>query len=557
MKPIEVSAPVTLRPFRLARKWRSSLCPTGSTRHNDHVPPIATRHGGQVARDPGSTVPEPAAALLHEVFERTALEYPQAVAIEIPPTAGRPARVRLSYGEVGERSAALASRLARYVTGECVVAIALPRDSAAIYIAQLATLQAGAAYTCFDPDLATERSRFLIEDSRAVAVIARAEDRGRIEALGVAGDRIVIAEDGAIGAGAAPSVNGQPHAHAPTRASLAYLIYTSGTSGHPKGVMIEHRNIVNLVESDRRYFDLGPGDRVAQSSSCAYDSSIEEVWLAFGSGATLVLMNDDAVRLGPDLVTWLQDERITVFCPPPTLLRMAACEDTARELPELRLLYVGGEELPADVVVRWGRGRRLENGYGPTECSVTVVRTPIHAGEPVTIGWPVEGNEAWVVDEALNEVEPGSQGELCIGGAGVARGYLNQPALTAERFIEHPRFGRIYRTGDRVERRPSGALAYLGRSDSQVKIRGHRVELSAIEAHLCDCDGVVAAACALQGDRDSSELSAFLVADPARPADVNAVRERMRAVVPDFMRPSYYAVVTELPTRTLEGFSLA
>ena len=171
----------------------------------------------------------------------------------------------------------------------------------------------------------------------------------------------------------------------------------------------------------------------------------------------------------------------------PALLH-AVFERTARELPGLRLLYVGGEELPSDVAARWAPGRLLENGYGPTECSVTVVRAPVRAGEPVTIGWPVEGNHAWVLDESLEETEPGTAGELCIGGAGLARGYLNQPALTAERFVQHPRLGRIYRTGDLVERRSSGALAYLGRSDSQVKIRGHRVESGCAWPGGTDCD---------------------------------------------------------------------
>ena len=519
-------------------------------RHNARVPPEPARHGSQVAAEPAPHAHESRCELLHAVFERTARRHPLAVAIEVPPTAGR-TRERLTYGEVLRLSEQLARRLRPLVNGECVVAIALPRDSEAIYVAQLAVMRAGAAYTCFDPGLQPERARFLLEDSGAVAVIARPEDRGRVESLGIGPERLVLVGGHAAADSGEPSRNG--HSRSPEPASLAYIIYTSGTSGRPKGVMIEHRNIVNLVESDRRYFGLGPGDRCAQSSSCAYDSSVEEIWLAFGSGATLVLMDDEAVRLGPDLVPWLRRERITVFCPPPTLLRMAGCDDPAIALPELRLLYVGGEELPADVTARWAPGRRLENGYGPTECSVTVVRTPVRAGEPVTIGWPVEGNRAWVLDENLAEVEPGTPGELCIGGAGVARGYLNQPALTAERFIEHPQFGRIYRTGDLVEQRAEGGLAYLGRSDSQVKIRGHRVELSAIEAQLCDCEGVIAAACALQGEAPSRELSAFLITDAARPADLDMVRERMRTQVADYMQPQHYAFVAELPTRDSSG----
>ncbi len=520
-----------------------------------HVPPPTNRQGSPVETAPTPTPAQaaPRPALLHEVFARTAHAHPHALAIDVPPGPRRPERERLTYAEVERRVASLAARLSPFVRGESVIAIALPRDAAAIYVAQLAVMRAGAAYTCFAPDLAADRARYLLEDSAAVAVIARETDRARIEALGVPADRIADVADGPAARGAAPRANGHRPAWAPSPSSLAYVIYTSGTSGRPKGVMIEHRNILTLVESDRDYFGLGVGDRVAQSSSCAYDSSVEEIWLAFGCGATLVLMDDDAVRLGPDLVDWLRRERVTVFCPPPTLLRMAACDDPATALPELRLLYVGGEELPDDVAARWAPGRRLENGYGPTECSVTVVRTPVRSGDPVTIGWPVQGNRAWVLDEALEPVERGTAGELCIAGPSVARGYLNQPALTAERFVMHPRYGRLYRTGDLVVHDAAGSLIYLGRSDSQVKIRGHRVELSAIEAHLCACDGVQAAACALQGEAPMRELAAFLVADAARPADLAAVRARMRDALPEHMQPARYAFVDELPTRDASG----
>lgn len=294
------------------------------------MPPDATRHGGLVAPDLPQAQRADGPALLHAVFERTALAHAAAAAIEIPPGPRRPGRRRLTYAQVSERVAVLGARLASRVRDESIVALALPRDSAAIYVAQLAVMTAGGAYTVVDPALPPERARFLLEDCEAVAVIARAREIAWLASLGVPRERIIeVDEDGApLG----NSTNGNDAAghRTPDPASLAYVIYTSGTSGRPKGVMIEHRGIVNLVESDRRYFDLGPGDRVAQSSSCAYDSSVEEIWLAFGSGATLVLMDDDAVRLGPDLVGWLKDEEISVFCPPPTLLRMTACEIRGR-----------------------------------------------------------------------------------------------------------------------------------------------------------------------------------------------------------------------------------
>src|SRR6185312_13694310 len=268
---------------------------------------------------------------------------------------------------------------------------------------------------------------------------------------------------------------------------------------------------------------------------------------------TTAVMNDDVVRLGPDLVKWLRDETINVFCPPPTLLRMCACDDPERELPDLKLLYLGGEELPADVANRWAPGRWLENGYGPTECTVTVVRTRVFAGEPVTIGKPLRGALAWALDPELEEVPRGEVGELCIGGIAVTRGYLNRPDLTQEKFVDHPRFGRIYRSGDLVRVLPSGDFEYLGRSDAQVKIRGHRIELSAVEAELCTFPGVVAAACKVQTRGGVQELVAFLVADPAAPPDLDRMRALLRERLPEPMLPVRYGFVEKMPASPSSG----
>src|SRR5208282_886799 len=153
--------------------------------------------------------------------------------------------------------------------------------------------------------------------------------------------------------------------------SLAYVIYTSGTTGRPKGVMIEHGSIANLVRADLDDFAVTPQDRVGQSSSAAYDSSVEETWLALASGATLVVMDSQTTRLGPDLIPWLRRERISVLFPSPTLLRSTGCDHPETELPDLRRVEVGGEALPCDVAERWARGRDLVNSYGPTECTVT------------------------------------------------------------------------------------------------------------------------------------------------------------------------------------------
>ncbi|HEX4966325.1 MAG TPA: amino acid adenylation domain-containing protein [Thermoanaerobaculia bacterium] len=496
---------------------------------------------------------EPGPQLLHEIFELVAARMPDQAAVEVPPSASLPHRT-FTYAEIDGMANALAARLAPFVTGESVVAILLPRRDHLVYVAQLAVMKAGGAYTCVEPGMPVERLRFILEDSGAVAAITAQDLLGRLAGLGFPAGRTLLADE----ISAAVLDGAQPAAPLPPRpwlspSTLCYLIYTSGTTGNPKGVMVEHRSVVNLVLADADYFGLGPADRAGQSSSAAYDSSVEEIWLAFAVGATLVVMNDEVVRLGPDLVPWLRDERINVFCPPPTLLRMCACDDPEHELPELRLLYLGGEELPADVANHWAPGRWLENGYGPTECTVTVVRTRVRAGEPVTIGRPLRNALAWSLDDALDEMALGEVGELCIGGAAVTRGYLNRPELTHEKFVDHPRFGRIYRTGDLVRKLPSGDYLYLGRSDAQVKIRGHRIELSAVEAELCELPGVRAAACKVQDLGSGKELIAYLVADPAAPPDLEVLRAELRARLPEPMLPVRYGFLDEMPASPSSG----
>jgi non-ribosomal peptide synthetase-like protein len=262
-------------------------------------------------------------------------------------------------------------------------------------------------------------------------------------------------------------------------------------------------------------------------------------------------MDDDTARLGPDLVPWLRHEKISALCPPPTLLRGAGCRDPRTELPDLRLLYVGGEALTEDVAEQWAPGRRMVNGYGPTECTVTCLRSDVVAGKPIAIGRPVTGMRAWVLDENLMPVPDGEPGELCMAGAGLALGYLNQPELTATKFPDLPLLGRVYRTGDLVHAGPDGTLFYHGRIDSQVKLRGYRIELEAVEACLARCDGVREAACCVQGEGAAQALVAFVVAsDPARPPDPDALKARLAQSLPGYMVPSMFGTIPELPRGT-------
>jgi non-ribosomal peptide synthetase-like protein len=484
---------------------------------------------------------------LHQFFERAARRWPQRPALDVPPGAGRPQRRVLTYAEVQRQANAIATFLSTFITGECVVAILLPRRGEHLYIAQLAALKAGAAYTCIDPAFPDEQARDILKDSAAVALLTDADGLMCASRFAFDRERVfdvaeLIAQSRHLGVAPPPPAWLTP-------SNLAYIIYTSGTTGRPKGVMIEHGSISNLVGHDLDVFQLSPDDRVSQNSSAAYDSSVEETWLALAAGATLVVMDDDAVRLGPDLVAWLRRERITVLCPPPTLLRAMGCGDPQMALPDLSLIYVGGEALPRDVADRWARGRRLENGYGPTECTVTALHARVREGEPIPIGRTVRGLRGWVLNESLQEVADGQQGELCLGGVGLARGYRNRAELTAEKFPMHPRFGRIYRTGDLVHRDADGHFYYHGRIDSQVKLRGYRIELEAIEARLAEIDGVREAACRVQEVGAQGLLVAFIVAnDLSAPPSFDDLKAALANVLPPYMVPSRFGLLAELPT---------
>jgi len=496
--------------------------------------------------------------LLHERLREIARAQPEALALEIPAGTGR-ARFALTYAQLDSRAEALAREWrpllaeALVQAAEPVVALWMGRTSPGLLVAQLACWRLGAAYLAIDPALPLDHAQYLLEDAQVEFVVCD-HDCGE-QVRPAAGNRKVLEFDGRLETSTDRLVAGSEALPRIPPDRLAYLIYTSGSTGRPKGVAIEHHSIANLIDEDVQLFGLGPGDRVAQGSSPSYDSSLEEVWLALASGATVVVMDEETIRAGPDWLAWLRAERITVICPPPTLLRTTGCRDAGSELPELRWVYAGGEALPEDLAGIWGGGSqgrsgpRLVNGYGPTECTVTVLRSEVRDASAVHIGRPVRGNQAWVMDAAGEVLPRGAEGELWISGVSLARGYLRRPELTTERFPVHPKLGRVYRTGDRVRETPSGELDYLGRIDHQVKLRGHRIELEAVEARLAEQPGIAQAACLLQHSGPRTQLVAWLVAESGveRP-DAGALRRDLLALLPEPMVPSAIAWIDRLPT---------
>ena len=479
--------------------------------------------------------------LLHELFDEGMARDPGHAALESP-EAGL---VQRSYRDLHRLAEALRSQLPSFDQPDQLVAIHLPKGSADVPVAQLAVLRSGAAFTCLEPGLPDEHLRHVLADCGARVVITDGEGQAQLRRLGVELTFVLCASEGREDALPAP----------PRRVDdrdLAYVIYTSGTTGRPKGVAIEHRSIVHLLEAEQRHFELRPRDRCLQVSSNAYDSALEELWLPLYAGATVVLATEELTRLGPDLVPWLREQRISVLMPTPTLLQSTGCEDPQRALPDLRLIYAGGEALPRELADRWARGRRLENGYGPTECTITVTRGGVQPGRQITIGQPIGDARAHVLDDGLKELPDGQPGELCISGPCLARGYLGQPELTRERFVMHPRLGRLYRTGDLVHRDASGDLHYHGRIDSQVKLRGHRIELGQIEAALLEQPGVHEAACTVQGEGAAARLVAFIVREAGAEPVIEELHAALAARLPEPMRPQHIGEIAALP-RTVGG----
>ncbi|MCR9245871.1 MAG: amino acid adenylation domain-containing protein [bacterium] len=491
--------------------------------------------------------------LLSDLFRDAVERHGERIAVDVPPGPERPQRCVVSYRELATMAAAVEQRLEADAPGvandeAAVVAILLPRETPWLLASQLGVLESGRAYVGLDVAFPDAHLARVIEDSGAVAVLTDAEYAPRLagssSAVVVLPTKSDTREAANTHATAAPSTGRELC----DDRRLAYLIYTSGTTGQPKGVMLEHRGVVNLIREGVARFEVQPGDRIAQGSSPAYDSSVEETWLALAAGATVVVLDDAAVRLGPDLVPWLRRERITILCPPPTLLRTTGCRAPREELPALRLCYVGGEPLSDDLVATWGDSLWLENGYGPTECTVTVVRGRVRSGEPVTIGLPVPPHRAVIVDEELNPLPVGEVGELCLAGPGLARGYLRREELTAKRFPTLPEIGRVYRTGDLARVEADGRLTYHGRIDAQVKVRGYRIELEAIEAVLARCEPVREAVCVAQGDEPNRRLVAHVVLrDPAAELPEAELRAAVARELPAYMVPALFVSLAVVP----------
>ncbi|MGW1406023.1 amino acid adenylation domain-containing protein [Streptomyces sp. NPDC002403] len=436
----------------------------------------------------------------------------------------------MTYGELDGRSDLLARELgARGIGAEDLVALALPR-SPELITAMLAVLKAGAAFVPVDVSYPTERFVHIVGDSSPACVVTTKEETRLPDGV------VRILLDGTdIPPGPARAAVGPP---APGPDDPAYVIYTSGSTGAPKGVVVPHRGLRNLVEGNVRRYGLGTGSRVLQLVSPSFDVAMADIWPTLLAGGRLVLAPEGRTLTGEELAALLSTQRITQAAIPPVFLSRTPAEN----LPELNVLITGGEPPAPETLRRWAPGRRIFNEYGVTEATVTTtVSPPLDPADTPSIGRPVANSQVYVLDDAVLPVLPGAAGELYIGGAGVARGYLRRPELTAERFLPCP-YGppgsRMYRTGDLVRWRADEQLDYLGRVDSQVKVRGFRIELGEIEAVLAGQESVRAVVAAVWEDRSGNKrLVAHVVPAPGIVLDTEEVRREAALSLPEHMVP--------------------
>jgi amino acid adenylation domain-containing protein/non-ribosomal peptide synthase protein (TIGR01720 family) len=485
-------------------------------------------------------------ATLPELVEAQVARTPQAAALV--GTGGV-----VTYAELEARANRLARLLIRRGVGpERVVALALPR-SVDIVIAQLAVAKAGGAYLPVDPAYPAQRIAFMLTDAAPVLVLTHAGIAADLPPCpGVA----VLAVDDPETVSVLEELPDGVVTDAERVSALllqhpAYVIYTSGSTGVPKGVVVSHAGLASFAAAEAERYAVGAGDRVLQFSSPSFDASVLELCMSLPVGAALVVPPPGPL-LGEQLAAVLAEHRVTHALIPPAALATVPAQ-AAGELPDFRTLIVGGDACSGELVSRWAPGRRMINSYGPTESTVVATWSdPLPPEGTPPIGRPIWNTQVYVLDGALRPVPVGVPGELYVAGAGLARGYLGRPGLTAQRFVANP-FGppgrRMYRTGDLVRWRAEGELDFLGRADEQVKIRGFRIELGEVEAALLRHEAVAeAVAVVRQEDSGRKRLVGYIV--PTKDGNTpspTALRGFLAQSLPDYMVPSSVVLLDALP----------
>ncbi|WP_250633689.1 non-ribosomal peptide synthetase, partial [Pinirhizobacter soli] len=489
----------------------------------------------------------PGTQTLHEVFEAQAARTPDHVAVVYE-------GMSLSYAELNAQANRLARHLRKLGVGPDVLVGLCVERSLAMIVGLLGVLKAGGAYVPLDPSHPSDRLATIVADAKPVVMLTQQHVHDAVPAVS---DVPVFCLDSGADVLAAYSDGVLDHHAQPN--NLAYVIFTSGSTGEPKGVMVEHRSVLNLWASleSEAFAECEQTARVGLNASVTFDASVQSLTQLL-SGRTLVVFPQSLRSESTALLAYIRQQRLAAFdCTPVQLEMLLDAGLLASPSGEtvLKTVLVGGEALsvPLWQRLRQANGVDFHNVYGPTECTVDATACALRgAGDWPSIGKPLGNVRAYILDEHGVPVPAGVAGEIYIGGAGVARGYLNRPELTAERFLPDPfladQHARIYKTGDLGRRQPDGTIEYLGRNDFQVKIRGFRIELGEIEAKLAACDGVRQAVVLAREDKPGDKrLVAYLLTEADAGPSVAELRARLALQLPDYMLPSAFMMLDAFP----------
>ncbi|CDL85988.1 non-ribosomal peptide synthetase [Xenorhabdus cabanillasii] len=473
---------------------------------------------------------------IHQLIERQVQHVPETIAVEF-------GQQSLTYAELDQRANQLAYFLIQQGVGpEVCVGLSVER-SLELVICFLAILKAGGVYVPVDPDYPLDRSRYVIGDAGLHLLVTQDQFMARYQDCNLP----LFSLETLMPQLSAFSVE---NPRVDVRAeNTAYIIYTSGSSGKPKGVPIRHRSVCNLAETEVEFLAVPPNSRILQFASFSFDTSIWEILMAFCTGSTLLMAPRLAIMPGPDLLEQLITRRVTHVTLPASAL--AALPEA--ELPDLQVLLVAGEACGVDLLHKWGKNRRFINSYGPTEATVGTTSAELTIDDDhIHIGRPIPNSQVWILDEYGAPLPIGVAGELCIGGVGVATGYLHRPELTERSFIPDPFSSRpdarLYRTGDLARYQADGNIDYLGRIDQQIKIRGYRVELGEIESALRQHPAISDAVAMVREDYlNASAIVAYILTQSDTTLDQSQIESHLGGSLPEFMRPSCYVFLNEFP----------
>jgi amino acid adenylation domain-containing protein len=478
------------------------------------------------------------AQLIHELFEEQVERTPEAVAVVCETQS-------LTYSQIDVRANQLARLLREKGVGpDKLVGICVER-SVEMVVGLLGILKAGGAYVPLDPNHPTERLQYMVEDAAIHVVLTQERLKGRLQDTAA---EIIALDKDRDETPVRTIRNVEPRTLDLSSHHLAYVIYTSGTTGQSKGVMVEHRNVANLIHWHCAAFDLNDGCRCSSVAAVGFDAAAWEIWPPLSVGATLVLASPEVARDAEALLAWWESQPLDVSFLPTPIAEVAFGRNNFNA--KLRTLLVGGDRLryrPAS------HSFSLVNNYGPTESTVVATSGYIYNDDVVLhIGRPIANTKIYILDQGHQPVPMGTVGEIYIGGSGVARGYLNRPELTAERFIADPFSSapqaRMYRSGDMGRWRSDATIEYLGRNDRQVKVRGFRIELAEIEAQLLQHfqvkDAVVIAREDVPGEK---RLVAYITQPDQSGPSVEELREHLKMMLPEYMVPSAFVILESLP----------